>query len=230
MPNPMFVLLFAVSAVACLVGVSMDAPVFVLVTKPLPVLALLGWVATSASAPTRSEPWVYRAVLAALVFSMAGDVILELDKRYFVFGLGSFLVAHLFYLLAFVAPRKGRELKLLAALPFAAWGVGMAVFVWPGLTEKGMAVPVVVYIAVLTTMMWRAAARADDAPTPAQWACIAGAIIFGLSDSLIALRDFNAPFEWSKFGILVTYWAGQFGLSLAFVYRDDAETKGNQRD
>lgn len=220
MKSPLFLVVFAAAAVACFVGVALEQQTLVLVAKPLPVLALAGWVATSASVTTRAEPWVYRAVLLALLFSMVGDIILELDKAYFVFGLGSFLIAHLFYVAAFVVPKDGRKPHLVVALPFLAWGAGVLVFVWPGLTAKGMVVPVVVYVTVITTMMWRAAARADERPTTAQWACIIGAMIFGLSDSLIALRDFHAPFEWAKYGILSTYWAGQLGLAFAFVYED----------
>ena len=72
-------------------------------------------------------------------------------------------------------------------------------------------------VVVGLSMMWRACARADEVPTRAQWAAMVGAIVFGLSDSLIALRDFHAPFEWSKYGILTTYWIGQLGLAFAFV-------------
>lgn len=221
MKSPLFLLVFAAAAVACFVGVVLEEQTLVLVTKPLLVLALMGWVATSASVATRREPWVYRVVLLALLFSMVGDIILELDKAYFVFGLGSFLVAHIFYVAAFVIPKRGRKPHLVVALPFLAWGVGVLVFVWPGLAAKGMEIPVVVYVAVITTMMWRAAARADERPTISQWACLMGAMIFGLSDSLIAIRDFHAPFDWAKYGILSTYWAGQLGIAFAFVFDDD---------
>ncbi len=168
---------------------------------------------------------MYRAALLALAFSLAGDVIMELGRNYFVFGLGAFLVAHVFYLIAFLAPDSARKLHLVVAIPFAAWGIGMAVFVWPGLGFKGMTVPVVIYMAVLTTMMWRSVARAHEKPTRAEWAIIIGAVLFGLSDSLIAIRDFHAPFDWSQYGILTIYWAGQAAIALGFILDDDVSER-----
>jgi uncharacterized membrane protein YhhN len=61
-------------------------------------------------------------------------------------------------------------------------------------------------------MMWRAAARWGD--HPGATAALLGAILFGLSDTLIAIDRFRAPIPGAPaFAIIVLYWAGQAGIA-----------------
>jgi uncharacterized membrane protein YhhN len=70
------------------------------------------------------------------------------------------------------------------------------------------------------TMMWRAAARWGD--HPAAKAAVIGAILFGLSDTLIAVDRFRTPLPRAPFAIILLYWAGQAGIaaSAAWPVRD----------
>src|SRR5690606_7531081 len=70
------------------------------VFKPLTMVALIG----VALALDPTDAGARSAFVVALVFGMAGDVFLMLpdDKRWFVFGLGSFLVGHLAYVVGLV--------------------------------------------------------------------------------------------------------------------------------
>jgi uncharacterized membrane protein YhhN len=40
-----------------------------------------------------------------------------------------------------------------------------------------------------------------------------GAILFGLSDTLIAIERFRTPLPGAPFAIIVLYWAGQAGIA-----------------
>jgi len=103
--------------------------------------------------------------------------------------------------------------------PTAAQGLAMAtvsggkVLRRPGLGE--MAVPVAVYIGVITLMLWRACARVSSPAVPARaaWLGLAGAIAFGASDTLLAFDRFLQPIEGVHLPILVLYWAGQCGIA-----------------
>jgi len=177
------------------------------VAKPVPVLALASWVL--AAAPTAFGG----LVAAGLLLSALGDLLLELGL--FLPGLVAFLCAHLLYLAAFVRvetrPALGR------ALPFGAWGA-LALFVlWPGL--GAMAVPVAVYVAVICTMMGRAAARVGSASTPAlaAWLGLSGAVAFGASDTLIAFDRFHAPLPGVAWPVMALYWLGQSGIAASAV-------------
>ena len=76
------------------------------VGKPIPLLALLLW--TIQSKPSCDDDRVtHRMVIVALVFGMAGDMLLEFD--HFVPGLIMFLLGHVSYALALskVSPTHG---------------------------------------------------------------------------------------------------------------------------
>jgi len=173
-----------------------------LAVKPLPVFALTLWVL---AAPRR----VYRNRLAAgLALSLASDDLIEIS---FVAGLAAFLLAHVAYISAFLADeRRPRPLR---ALPIAAYGLGMTAFLWPGL--GGMRGPVVAYVVAICTMVWRAAARVgrSGAPSAGEWAGLTGAVLFALSDTLIALDRFHTPVPGARLAIILLYWAGQLGIA-----------------
>jgi alkenylglycerophosphocholine/alkenylglycerophosphoethanolamine hydrolase len=172
--------------------------------KPLPMLCLMDWI------------WSYRQraygqlILLGFVLSLAGDMLLEASTSLFLPGLVSFLLAHLCYIRAYVG--RSRTLRLGLALPFFGWGAGVYVFLLPYLGP--MAVPVGVYVAVICAMMWRAAACVDNGNLRrlALYGVL-GASIFALSDSMIAFNKFYAPFALARYGIILLYWLGQFGIA-----------------
>ncbi len=190
------------AAILFLVGLSADVHILRLVTKPVPVIALLLWL-WPARGPYR------RWVLVGLVCSLAGDLLLEIDReRLFVAGLGAFLLGHLGYTTAYIA--RERRLRFLRALPFALWCGGLLAWLWPGLGK--MAAPVTVYTAVIGTMLWRAAALPQDRLGRL---ALGGAVLFALSDSLIAINKFGEPFPYARHAIIILYWLGQWGITAA---------------
>lgn len=165
--------------------------------KILPLLLLSGWVLRTA--PVRQQ----LALLAALAFSMLGDVLLALDgQRLFVFGLGAFLLAHLCYLLA-MRPFTGHKPLLL--LPYALFAAGVLTLMWPKL--GGMAVPVLAYISVILSMSygtWCSSKRNV-------W-LIGGGLLFISSDCLIGLNRFWQPLPGAGLLIMLSYYAAQYAL------------------
>jgi uncharacterized membrane protein YhhN len=77
--------------------------------------------------------------------------------------------------------------------------------------------PVIVYVVVICAMMWRAAARLGGSPAGlfSESAALAGAVLFGASDSLIALDRFHAPARGGRYAIILLYWLGQWGIALS---------------
>ncbi len=199
-------LVFAVALVMAagfLAGLHLDLYWLRMVTKPLPVLLFALF---PASSPTG------RLVVAGLVLSAAGDVLLELEPERFVAGLVAFLLAHVAYTAAFLA--ESRASRPLLALPFLAYGATALAILWPGLGD--MALPVTVYVVVICAMMWRAAARIGPRPAARlAWLGLAGAVSFALSDTLIAVNRFFVPVPAADHLIILTYWAGQAGIALS---------------
>jgi uncharacterized membrane protein YhhN len=143
-----------------------------------------------------------------------------LDAGRFLAGLAAFLAAHVTYVGAFLSAE--RRWALGRALPFAAWGVVVFAMLRTGLGT--LTLPVAAYVAVITVMMWRAAARVGS-PSHAgvvAWLGLAGAVAFGASDTLIAFSRFLEPIPGVRVPILLLYWLGQWGIagSAALAYRD----------
>jgi uncharacterized membrane protein YhhN len=172
------------------------------------VLTLAAWVAAR-----RREP-LGRLVTAGLLLSALGDVILGAGR--FLPGLIAFLAAHVAYVVAFVVDE--RRLRLARLLPFAAWSASAFGLLRPGL--GAMTLPVAAYMAVITLMMWRAAARVGSARTPpvAARLGLAGAIAFGASDTLIAFDRFLQPIAGAEVPILLLYWLGQWGIAASAAW------------
>lgn len=143
----------------------------------------------------------------ALLFSATGDVLLAIERpNFFTYGLVSFLVAHLLYVVLF-----GRNLTPLTDLTAVRWiGAGaLIVFAvvmggWLRPALGGMTVPVLAYIAVITTM--GALAILAGFPT---WLVIAGALLFMASDSILAVNKFKMAVPAAGYLIWSTYYAAQ---------------------
>ena len=75
--------------------------------------------------------------------------------------------------------------------------------------------PVAVYVLAICVMMWRAAAGVGStgAPTREEWWALAGAVWFGMSDTLLALHRFLTPWPDAPYVYMVLYWAGQAALA-----------------
>ncbi len=205
--GPILAGVFLATAALYFVGLGTGLPALRLAVKPVPALALAAWVATRCREPQA------RFTSAGLVLSAIGD--LQLERGLFLPGLLAFLAAHVAYVAAFLS--VDRRLVPGRSLPFLAWGLTAFLLLRPGLGP--MAVPVGVYVAVICTMMWRAAARIGSPGTPALAGLLglAGAVAFGASDTLIAFDRFSAPIPGARWPIMILYWLGQAGIAAAAV-------------
>jgi sterol desaturase/sphingolipid hydroxylase (fatty acid hydroxylase superfamily)/uncharacterized membrane protein YhhN len=148
-------------------------------------------------------------LLMALLFSLGGDVFLMFPGGvYFIPGLASFLVAHLFYIALF---RQGQDWfpNKRALATVLSIGAGMYALVWNGLGDPVLKVAVAAYVTVISLMVAQAIGRAQVLGSTASRGVALGACVFMVSDSLIAIDKFLAPVPLSSLWILVTYYAAQ---------------------
>lgn len=180
-------------------------PWLYLVAKPLPLALLLAAALAVARAEGGRYPW---GIATGLAFSLAGDVLLMLPGDLFVPGLLAFLLAHLAYLVAFTAGCRWLP-RPLPAVALALVALAVMAFLWPGLGPQ-LRLPVVVYVVALSTMAAQAMGRAGALGTLAARAAAWGAGLFVLSDALLAVGRFRAPFLGNHAAVLVTYFAAQW--------------------
>ncbi len=191
-------LLFGLAAFAMIlfyVGVFSDNYVLRLITKPIPLLVFLVLL--------RRDTSYRRFIFAGLLFSLLGDVLLEISSGFFIYGLLAFLTAHIMYVVAFT--KRNMRLALLPAMLFLFYGIGIYWLLFPDLGE--MAIPVLFYVAVILIMAWRAWAQCEQG----RFALLAaiGSLFFVVSDSLIALNKFHAAIPMARWLIMLTYWTAQ---------------------
>ena len=178
-------------------------------TKPLALAALTG----VAIGLDPADPAVRAWFVAALVASFAGDVFLLFGERYFVAGLGSFLVAHVLYSVGFVVAPEWRWagfVLALVAMAALATRVGRRIVVAAGEHDAALRAPVTAYLVVISAMAACAGAAGNG------WA-IAGAGLFVASDSLLGWRQFVGSARWMAPAVMMTYHLGQAGLVLSLL-------------
>ena len=163
-----------------------------LVFKPLTMLLVIGiaLVVPDAISPT------YRAlIVAGLVASLAGDVLLIFPTR-FVPGLISFLVAHLIYIVAFTAT-TAEPAPWWMLIPFVLYGALMLWQLWPHLGSLRPAV--LIYVGVILVMAWQAASRWVVVQERAEQLALLGAYLFVASDSVLAFERFRGGWRSAAF-------------------------------
>jgi len=154
-------------------------------------------------------------VLMGLIFSWAGDMVLQFT---FVPGLILFLLAHLMYLAAFfMTPGKStiftQRIGLL--IPLTLYGAGLCWYLYGDLGD--MRLPVFVYAAVILLMLTGALNRFEKVNLRSYRLVLAGAILFVLSDSAIAINRFTWDFDYSGFVIMSTYIAAQYLITTGYI-------------
>ena len=156
-------------------------------------------------------------VLLGLALSLAGDVFLMLPGNKFLWGLASFLAAHVAYAWAFTLGVGYEPAQLPWLAPFAFFGLMVVVFLWRGLHGAVLRGAVVAYVAVIVVMAWRAAVRAQSpvVPYPSAVTALAGACLFLASDSILAVDRFRLPFRLAQPVVFATYWAAQLLIGLS---------------
>ncbi len=177
--------------------------------KPLTTVLIIA-VAIIAAAPV---PASYKTlILAGLGFSLLGDIALVLPEEWFTAGLAAFLIAQVFYILAF-KPGPGHQASTGLFLPFIFYGLLMFFILAPKLGP--LKLPVFVYIAAITIMAGFAAARFVDRGGTRPLLAFMGAILFLVSDSVLAYDRFAGKIGPAQIIILGTYFPAQLLIALS---------------
>ena len=182
--------------------------------KPATMVAL-GAVVLALDLPDGQLRWWY---LAAIVASLAGDVFLMLPETAmdpepaFVAGLGSLLVAHMLYVVGMIILGvSGGALAVGAAVALVVIAtVGRRVVIGAKATDRRLFAPVMAYVAVIAVMIATSFGTGIVVG-------IVGALLFGLSDSVIGWTRFLRDFPHSRVLGMVAYHLGQVGLVLALA-------------
>jgi uncharacterized membrane protein YhhN len=200
--------LAAFAVLITLLGCEWPSLWLVYIFKPLATLLIIA-IAFQNWAHSKSaySQWI----LMGLCFSLIGDVLLIWPNQYFLAGLAAFLLAHVAYLIAFT-----RDCTFPASLPvwmvYLAVAAAFFVVLFPTL-PAGLRVPVAAYAALLSTMAGQAMGRFLLRHSRSAQCAAMGALLFLISDLLLALHRFHRPLLHSTVLILVPYYFGQWFIA-----------------
>ncbi len=150
---------------------------------------------------------VYKVmIIGGLACSLVGDIFLMLPADRFLPGLIAFLLAHLCYITAFASGIN--SLSWWPLIPLAVWGFGFYLFISPALGK--LKIPVIIYIVIILTMTWLAWERWIQTGQIEILLVLIGAVLFAISDTILAANRFKGPFKPARALNLVTYFGAQW--------------------
>ncbi len=195
--------------------------------KPATMLALLWWMWQNVGLGG-SMVWFTIGV----IFCLAGDIFLMIPRNLFIFGLLSFLMGHLSYILGlnntppfeylsrlFLALYLLKPVAIISAVILAIYVFWLYRKLAGGLKAKGVSqlkIPVLVYAIVISLMVYSALLTWYQVGWTAGAALSAsmGAVLFFASDSMLAWDRFLNPINHARLKVMITYHLGQVGIIL----------------
>jgi uncharacterized membrane protein YhhN len=154
-----------------------------------------------------------------LILSLAGDVALLFSARWFLLGLGFFLLAHIMFIFGFNSPMPGFTFySALLAIFVALIAAQVLKKIRPGIERLPSArvmIPASLAYGLALTMMWLSALltllNSAWAATPAIIAAIGGSFFF-ISDSTLSYDRFIMKLPHGRFWVHITYHLGVAGI------------------
>ena len=155
---------------------------------------------------------------------MCGDIFLDLSRtEFFMQALAAFLIGQIFYVIAFAQQLLYRKNRLyLAIIPFLYASI-VTIILLPRLGR--FLVPVLVYIVVITVMgIFSSFLNSKGIRV------FLGAMVFIISDSLIAINKFVAPFKYSTAIIISLYFIAQYLIGTGILKDFPVDTEKSPQE
>jgi uncharacterized membrane protein YhhN len=194
------------------------------ICKPLIASSLIAYYFFGVAREDRSPIFIL-----ALIACLAGDIFL-LSPDYFIPGLVSFLIGHVLYIFAYRQHQNEDDADSLRGLqrvrlafPIILAGTGLVVILYPVLGD--LRIPVIVYAAVITSMVLVALFRYGRTTSQSFWLVFFGAVCFMISDSVLAINKFLDPISNAGLYIMATYMAAQFLIVQGIIKHPSLESK-----
>jgi len=162
-------------------------------------------------------------LLAALLFSWIGDCILMFShkgKLYFILGLVAFLLAHILFIVLFAKQKSAyvsfkKPLFWIGFICATVYLAAMSWFLIPSLGD--LILPVIVYALTITIMLKMALKGTFDWTRNSKYLVFIGAVVFVVSDSILAFDKFHSPIASASYSIMITYLIAQFCITYGIL-------------
>ena len=165
-------------------------------------------------------------IIGGILLGWVGDVVLMFPEKppMFIIGLGSFLLGHILYVIAFIAPTDNFGLVpgWFYALIIVFLGAFYVILKHFKPHLKDMTIPVVVYMLLILTMSYTSlaivVAGGGEAlgGASAPWLLFIGSLCFIASDFMLATQLFIGKKKYDQVFIMLTYLLAQFFIVQGF--------------
>jgi uncharacterized membrane protein YhhN len=207
-----WLILFLLALAGNITGILIKNNVLQYVSKPLIVISLALYFATLTG---KDKNKLGRWILFALFFSWVGDILLlfqEAEPDFFLLGLAAFLIAHIFYIIFFHRIRVLENIRSRIAFVFVVAVYYAALIIWLSPYLEEMKLPVRIYGIVISFMLLLALHMLFSRNKIAGKWMVIGAVLFVISDSILAVNKFYQPFEMAGVLVMLTYGMAQLFL------------------
>ncbi len=185
------------------------------ILKIIPLLSLL--IIVSAEVKGRKRI----LIMMALIFCMIGDVLLDLDRSgNFKIALIAFLIGHLFYIIIFQIERRFEKKKSIFLILIFVYTLIVG-FLLKDISPEFLP-PVMIYLLVISIMTLSAFLMKDFS-----WIICTGAIIFMISDTVIAINKFLIPIPNSTVFNIGLYFIAQCLIITGLIINEQNHQKRN---
>ena len=214
-----FLIIYFLITALDLCGVEAHSFYLNLVFKPMIVASLLIYLFSNGA---HKIPGAVFAMLG-LFLSWIGDWLLIFQEHrplFFIGGLVSFLIAHIFFIIYYIQTSKGKRLRKFGAgylfiMLIVAYGIGLCWLLKDHLGD--LKIPVFAYATVLTLMNIFALLRYGKVNPVSFRLVMGGALLFACSDGLLALNLFLTPIPFGGILIMATYAAAQYLIAQSIL-------------
>lgn len=208
--------LFGIFSLVNIIAEAIQFVNLIFATKPVLMMLLSLWFYLKTK--EKSNRFT-RYILGGFVFSIFGDTLLMFNENvvggeiFFLLGLGSFLVTHLFYVAAFLDCKKeesgfvGQNKWLF--LPFAIFLIMNTAFLWKGIPVD-MKIPVIVYSSAIVAMTMSCLNLKTKIPKETFQILFGGVLLFLISDTFIGINKFHTELPYARILIMIPYLLGQY--------------------
>ncbi|MHC1747937.1 MAG: lysoplasmalogenase [Cellulosilyticaceae bacterium] len=158
-------------------------------------------------------------IIGGLLFGFLGDIFLLWDhkSRFFAFGLISFLIGHILYIVAVI--NKIQTVKIIPMLLLCIIYGLMYYFIFSSIKKNlgKMKIPALIYGLVLLTLNLLAFYNLCLIPTYQNILLFLGTVMFCISDYTLSRNTFVKKIKYGHFYIMLTYIGAQFLIVLGMA-------------
>ena len=185
------------------------------ILKPVSTLLVIAIAALAMGEPGSSDTYTL-GVLVGLLLCLGGDLALMFQehRKPFLLGLVLFFLGHVAYALTFYKLGNSSALDLPVATLLLLAGLACFRLMAPGL--GAMKLPVIAYFLIISVMVSSAVSLTAGAVLSDLRVklVVIGALLFYLSDVILAANRFWKPWKYNRFS-LAFYYGGQILIAVA---------------